>query len=138
ATATLADRLPPQVIPLGAAIDVKLVGATAYVLVTLDSTDVGSTNLHGIYRIDNPHHAAVIADIGAFSRANPPTGFPFEVPTGLQYALEPVSDGFLVSDGHHNRILHVTLDGQVTELLALPDVVPTGLAVKGHRVFFTE
>jgi sugar lactone lactonase YvrE len=138
ATSTFADGLPAQVIPLGGAMDVKFVGKTAYVLVTLVSSDLGGTNVDGIYRIDDQHHATVIADIGAFSVAHPPVGFPFEVPTGLQYALEPVPGGFLVSDGHHNRLLHVTRRGRVSELLALPDVVPTGLAVTGRSVLFAE
>ena len=138
ATSTFADGLPTQVIPLGGAMDVKFVGRTAYVLVTLVSPDVGGTSIDGIYRIDSPHHSTVIADIGAFSQANPPHGFPFQVPTGLQYALEPVPGGFLVSDGHHNRILHVSFNGHVTELLTLDDVVPTGMAVQDHRLYFAE
>ena len=31
----------------------------------------------------------------------------FFVPTGVQYALEPYRGGFLVTDGHHNRVLRV-------------------------------
>ena len=61
--------------------------------------------------------------------ANPPSGFPIVVATGVQYALETYRGGFLVTDGHHNRVLRVTLDGTITQLIAFGDVVPTGLAV---------
>ena len=136
-TSTFADGLPPQVIPLGGAMDVAFVGHTAYALVTLVSPDVGGSNVDGIYRIDSPHHSTVIADIGAWSMAHPPKT-PFDVKTGLQYALEPVDGGFLVSDGHHNRVLKVTYGADVREVVALGDVVPTGLAVSGNRVFMAE
>ena len=110
---------------------------TAYALVTLVSPDVGGTAVDGIYRIDSRRHFTVIADIGAWSIAHPPST-DFEVPTGLQYALEPVPGGFLVSDGHHNRVLRVTLHGQISQLMAFGNVVPTGLAVSGHKVYMSE
>ena len=63
---------------------------------------------------------------------------PFVVPTGVQYALQTYRGGFLVTDGHHNRVLRVTLDGEVTELIAFGDIVPTGLAVWGNTVYMAE
>jgi hypothetical protein len=60
--------------------------------------------------------------------SNPPTiPFPFFVPTGVQYALQTYRGGFLVTDGL-NRVLRVTLDGEVSVLIAFGDVVPTGQA----------
>jgi hypothetical protein len=87
--------------------------------------------------VDGPDRFTVVADIGAFSSANPPD-MPVGVPTGVQYALEPYRGGFLVTDGHHNRVLQVTLDGEVTEVIAFDNIVPTGLAVSGHTVFMAE
>lgn len=136
-TSTFAEGLPPQVIPLGGVIDVAFVGTTAYALVTLVSPDVGGAGVDGIYRIDSRRHFTVIADIGAWSIAHPPAT-DFDVPTGLQYALAPVPGGFLVSDGHHNRVLRVTLHGQISQLRAFGNVVPTGLAVSGNKVYLTE
>ena len=46
--------------------------------------------------------------------------------------------GFLVTDGHHNRVLHVTLDGEVTEFATFGNIVPTGLAVSGNTVYMAE
>ena len=117
---------------IGGAIDVAFIGKTAYVLVTLVGPDVGGSDVVGIYRVDGPDSFTVVADIGAFSVANPPTT-PFDVPTGVQYALETYRGGFLVTDGHHNRVLRVTLDGEVTELIAFDNIVPTGLAVRATR-----
>ena len=52
----------------------------------------------------------MIADIGAFTLAHPPAT-DFFVPSGVQYAIENFRNGFLVTDGHHNRVYRVTLDG---------------------------
>ena len=113
--------------------DVAFIGSTAYVLVTLVGSDVGGIDTVGIYRVDGPSSFTVIADIGEFALLNPPqTGF--VVPTGVQYSLEAWRGGFLVTDGHHNRVLRVTLDGEITELIAFGNTVPTGLAATGNTI----
>jgi len=137
AVTTFASGLPPSIIGIGGAIDVAFIGSTAYVLVTLVGPDVGGDDVVGIYRVDGPGEFTVLADIGQFALDNPPST-PFDVPTGLQYALEPYRGGFLVTDGHHNRLLHVTRDGAVSVLRAFGNIVPTGLAVSGNRVYMAE
>ena len=117
--------------------DVAFIGQTAYVLVTLVGSDVGGSDVVGIYRVDGPDSFTVVADIGAFAVANPPST-PFDLATGVQYALERYRGGFLVTDGHHNRVLRVTLDGDVSELIAFGNIVPTGLAVRGNKVYMAE
>ena len=135
---TFASGLPPAVIPgLGGAIDVAFIGSTAYALVTLVGPDVGGTSTVGIYRIDGPDSYTVIADIGAFAIANPPDT-EFFVPTGVQYAIEPFRGGFLVTDGHHNRVLRVSHDGEVSVMMAFENIVPTGLAVSGNTIYMAE
>ena len=135
---TFASGLPPAVIPgLGGVIDVAFIGSTAYALVTLVGPDVGGTSTVGIYRIDGPESYTVVADIGAFAIANPPDT-QFDVPTGLQYAIEAYRGGFLVTDGHHNRVLHVSRHGEVSEFMAFDNIVPTGLAVRGSTVYMAE
>jgi hypothetical protein len=124
---------------VGGAIDVAFIDKTAYVLVTLVSPDVGGSDVDGIYRVDGPDSFIVVANIGQFNLSNPPTiPFPFFVPTGVQYALQTYRGGFLVTDGHLNRALRVTLDGEVSVLIAFGDVVPTGLAVWGNTVYMAE
>jgi hypothetical protein len=134
---TFASGLPKSIVGLGGAMDVAFIGSTAYALVTLVGPDVGGTDVVGIYRVDGPDSFTVVADIGAFALSNPPVT-PFDVPTGVQYALETYRGGFLVTDGHHNRVLRVTLDGEVTELIAFGNIVPTGLAVSGNTVYMAE
>jgi hypothetical protein len=135
---TFASGLPPAVVPgLGGVIDVAFIDSTAYALVTLVGPDVGGTSTVGVYRIDGADTYTVIADIGAFAIANPPDT-QFDVPTGLQYAIEPYRGGFLVTDGHHNRVLHVSHDGEVTEMMAFDNIVPTGLAVSGNTIYMAE
>jgi sugar lactone lactonase YvrE len=136
---TYATGLPAALpsVGIGGAMDVEFLGKTAYVLVTLVGSDLGGNDTVGIYRVDGPNSFTVIADIGTFSLANPPTTS-FFIPTGVQYALESYRGGFLVTDGHHNRVLRVTLDGQITEVKTFGNIVPTGMALRGGKVYMTE
>src|SRR5205814_1604400 len=141
---TFASGLPPAIISIGGAfiggaIDVAFIDNIAYVLVTLVSPDVGGSDVDGIYRVDGPHNFTVVADIGAFNLANPPTiPFSFFIPTGLQFALQTYRGGFLVADSHLNRVLRVPLDGEITVFIAFGNIVPTGLEVRGNRVYMAE
>jgi hypothetical protein len=132
-----ASGLPKAVIPLGGVADVAFIGSTAYALVTVVGPDVGGNDIVGIYRVDGPNSFTVIADLGAFSMQNLPD-YPVDLPTGVQYALQAYRGGFLVTDGHHNRVLWVTLDGAVSELIAFGNIVPTGLAVHGNTIYMAE
>jgi sugar lactone lactonase YvrE len=134
---TFASGLPPAIIGIGGAIDVAFVGETAYVLVTLVGPDVGGQDVVGIYRVDGPTQVSVVADLGAFSVAHPPNTSYF-IPTGVQYALEPYEGGFLVTDGHHNRVLRVTGEGEVSEWIAFGNLVPTGLAATRDSVYVAQ
>lgn len=139
AVTTFASGLPPSIIGIGGAIDVAFLGGTAYVLVTVVDDPLFPTGqVNGIYRVDGPSDFTVIADIGAYNLANPPTGFDFVLQTGVQYALDTFRGGFLVTDGHLNRVLFVTLDGQITEFRAFGNIVPTGLDVHGRTVYMAE
>jgi len=117
----------------GGALDVAFLGRTAYVLVTL--VDPGAVS--GLYRVERSGAVTPVADIGAWSVAHPPET-DFFVPSGVQFALEPYRGGFLVSDGHHNRVLHVTPRGAITELVAFGNVVPTGLETAGRTVLVAQ
>jgi hypothetical protein len=143
---TFATGLPKSIpaIGIGGPIDIAFIGAQAYVLVTLVGNDVGGSDAVGIYRIDGPDSATLVADIGEFSVNNPPETA-FDVPTGVQYALDFYRGGFLVTDGHHNRVLRVTLErhagneyGRVSEFRAFGNIVPTGLAIMGNTVYMAE
>jgi hypothetical protein len=143
AITTFAAGLPPAVVVqsggtvVGGVMDVAFIGSTAYALVTMVSPDVGGNSIGGIYRIDGPQQFTLIADLGAYSASHPPNS-PFFVPTGVQYAIETYRGGFLVTDGHHNRVLRVTLKGEITEVMAFGNVVPTGIAASGNLVLITQ
>lgn len=121
----------------GGVMDVAFLDGTAYALVTLVGPDVGGTGVVGLYRVDGPATATPVADIGAYSIANPPSTASF-VPSGVQYALETYRGAFLVTDGHHNRVLRVTPTGTTTQVAVLDNTVPTGLETSGRQVWFAE
>jgi hypothetical protein len=137
AITTFATGLPPSIVGIGGAIDVAFIHQTAYVLVTLVGPDVGGGAVVGVYRVDGSDRFTVVADIGTFAIQHPPRTA-FDVPSGLQYALEPYRGGFLVTDGHHNRVLWAGLDGTVREVIGFDNIVPTGLARWGSVVFMAE
>jgi hypothetical protein len=125
----------------GGANDVAFLDGTAYALVALVGPDYGGgkDEVVGIYRVDGPSNFTVIADIGAWSVAHPPPpDIEITDRTGVPFAMEPFRGGFLVSDGHHNRVLQVTLDGQINQLIQFTDIVPTGLEVRGNTVYVAE
>lgn len=140
-TTTYASGLPKMnpSIGIGGPMDVAFIGKTAYVLVTIVSPDVGGNAADGIYRVDGPHSFTVVADIGTFNIQHPPTiPFAYFVPSGVLFALQPYRGGFLVTDGHLNRVLDVTLGGAISVVMAFGDIVPTGLAVWGDRIYMAE
>jgi hypothetical protein len=134
---TFASGLPARVIPLGGAIDAAFVEGTLYVLVTLVGSDVGGNSVSGIYRMDGAGSFTVFADLGQWSTDHPPAT-QFDVPSGVQFALQPTTDGLLVSDGHHNRVLHVSFTGEITQRIQFPNIVPTGLAIAHGQAYAAE
>jgi hypothetical protein len=139
AVTTFASGLPISGAAPGGVVDVAFLGRTAYALVTLVTPEVGGSSANGIYRKVDATHFALFADLGAYSAAHPPShDFPYSLQTGVQYALQPYRGGFLVTDGHHNRVLRVTGDGAISELIGFGNIVPTGLAVSGNTVYMAE
>ncbi|GAB3323852.1 hypothetical protein GCM10027451_47690 [Geodermatophilus aquaeductus] len=137
ATTVVASCLPPQVLvgEAGGAMDVAFLGSTMYALTSLVSADVGGSAVTGIFRVEDDT-CEVVADIGAWTLENPPPpDFDFVVPTGVPYAMEAYRGGFLVTDGHANRVLQVSLDGRVRTVLQFGNVVPLGLELVGRTVY---
>lgn len=130
-TTTWATGLPPANGPIGGPVDIAFHDGVAHALVSLLAP--GPADVVGIHRMDGPDTWTPIADLGAYAIANPP---PFDVdfPTGVLYSIETWRDGFLVTDGHLNRLMQVTVDGTIDHVMQLPNVVPTGTAARGNRV----
>lgn len=139
AKTTFATGLPTQLpwVGLGGAMDVAFIGNTLYALVTVVGPDVGGSDTVGVYRMDGSTSFTPVADIGQFAIDNPPNADIF-VASGVQYSLEPFRGGFLVTDGHHNRVYQARRDGEVSEMIALGNDVPTGLSVQGNTVYMAE
>lgn len=137
AVSTFATGLPRLHTPpgIGGPIDIAFVGRTAYVLVANVGPTFGEPDVvQGIYRINRDGSGTPVADIGAWAVKHPPTT-PFGLAGGVQYAMEPYRGGFVVTDGHHNRLIRVRHNGGVSELWQFGNVVPTGLATWGRTVF---
>ncbi len=138
---TFASGLPQlePAIGFGGPVDIAFVDSTAYVLVTLVGPDVGGNeeDVVGIYRMDGSDEFTVIADFGAY--LDPDTVIDpetiIDVPSGLQYQMIVYDGDLLVSDGHYNRILQVSVDGEISEMLRFGNDVPTGLALADDMVY---
>jgi sugar lactone lactonase YvrE len=135
---TFATGLPPTIWGYGSPVDVAFIGNTLYALTALESELFPNPyGLTGIYRMDGPDTFTVIVNIGEWSIEHPPESA-FEDPPGAPFALQTYRGGFLVTEGHHNRVLQVTRDGTITELIAFDDIVPTGLDLWGDTIFMGE
>lgn len=140
AVSTFAQGLPPSIegVGIGGAMDVAFIGHTAYVLVTLVGPALGQPDvIDGIYRVDRNGGVTAIADIGEWAIAHPPKT-DFFVDSGVQYAMEPSRRGFLVTDGHHNRVLRVGLNGEISTVIEFGNIVPTGLETSGRTVYLGQ
>jgi hypothetical protein len=133
----LPARIPDPYYVGSGVVDVAFLGGTAYALVTGVAPDLQGNDIVGIYRMDGPNTFTVVADIGAWSEAHPPETDIF-VATGFQYAIQTYKNGFIVTDGHHNRVLQVGVDGKITELVAFGNVVPIGLATQGNTIYIGQ
>jgi hypothetical protein len=138
-SSTYATGLPPRLpgFTVGGVTDVAFAGHRAYALVSVVGADVGGTATVGLYRLHRHGPPEVVADIGAWSAAHPPTT-PFFIPSGVQYALQAWRGGFLVTDGHHNRVLSVTENGDITQLITFGNVVPTGIDTHHGRIYIAQ
>jgi len=145
AVSIFATGLPPKAFQgdVGGAVDVAFIGRTAYVLVTLVSGAIFGEPFgdpeakNGLYRIERDGTHTLVADIGQWSIDNPPQPA-FFVDTGVQFSLQRHRGGFLVTDGHHNRVLWVDRHGSIHEFATFGNVVPTGLETTGGHVFVTQ
>ena len=129
-----AEGLPPKAFPndFGGAVDVAFLGRTAYVLVSFVSGSFFGEPFgdpkakNGLYRIEADGSNTLVADLGQWSADHPPKPA-FVLDTGVHFALETYGGGFVVTDGHHNRVLGIHKNGSIREVATFDNVVPTGL-----------
>ena len=139
ASSTFATGLPTRLpgISVGGVTDVAFLGHAAYALVSVVGPDVGGTDTVGLYRINRHGAHTVVADIGAWSIDHPPST-PFFIPSGVQYALQSWRGKFLVTDGHHNRVLQVTRRGDIRSVITFGNVVPTGIDIGRRSIYVAQ
>jgi hypothetical protein len=116
-------------------------GGTAYVIVTLVGPQFGTTDVVGLYRIDGPNSYTVIADLGQFTldwNMKFPPDFDAFIEMGVFYSIETYRGAFLITDGHFNRVLQVTREGEISVMKQFDNIVPTGLETRGFRIFMTQ
>ena len=112
-------------------------------LVTLVSGKLGEEPFgdpeakNGLYRIERDGSNTLVADLGQWSVDNPPEPA-FFVDTGVHFALETFRGGFLVTDGHHNRVLWVDRYGSIEEVATFDNVVPTGLETTAGQLYVSQ
>ncbi len=99
---TVASDLPEPAVPIGGVVDVAFADGTPYALVSMAAGEDGAMTA-GIYRIDGADSVVLVADVGRFSAENPPS-MEVAVDVGVQYSMVALEGGFLVTDGHHNRV----------------------------------
>ncbi|MBW9111950.1 hypothetical protein JNB63_20000 [Microbacterium trichothecenolyticum] len=88
-----------------------------------------------IYRVDDADRFTVIANLGDWSAQNPPPpDIDFFLARGVQYAMHAIWGGPLVTDGHHNRVLRMSMSGDITLVEQFGNIVPTGITALGPLV----
>ncbi len=127
---TVAEQLPAALpgVGLGGVMDVAFLGDELYMLVALQF----GTFADGIYRVTGPTSFELVADLGQFNLDHPvpDPDFQIDLPGGVLFSLDSIDQGFLVSDGHLNRLVHVIPGDppQITLFQQFSNTVPTGMA----------
>lgn len=87
---------------------------------------------NGVYAIDGDDGAELVADLGAWIRANPVAEVPGDQnPDGEPFAMIAGDDELWVVESNHGQLLHITPDGVINRVadLSADHLVPTGLAL---------
>ena len=90
---------------------------------------------NGIYRVLNDGTTELVADLGTWNAENPTQSLaPDDDPSGSWFDLEAGSDGLWATEAVRGRVVTVTTDGQIEQVVDLSEghMVPTGLALDGE------
>jgi hypothetical protein len=133
----VASGLPSSLDLLGGVVgvsDVAILGDQLYALVAGGGGSHGNPDQPaGLYRIQADGTYEVVADLGAWRRANP-VAYPAEVePDGQWYGMVAAPDGsaLWIVEANGGQVVTVTPDGVVTRVADLSQghPVPTGIAL---------
>ena len=137
-TTTFASGLPPSVIGLGGVMDVAFIGRTR-----ICARDAGRVRTSA---------AAAWSASTAWTVRTSSRSWPTSATSPSRIRRRPpltcrrdcntrwrcIDGGFLVTDGHHNRVLQVALNGRCSEVIGFDNIVPTGLAPSGPLVLMAQ
>ena len=147
ARTTVAANLPSNAGDEGDAVgpaDVAFIGNQLYYVQTHAGADYGfpATTPTGVYKVNANGTVTLLADIGAFNKANPVTplknGSQQDIEAGGNpYAMDVRNGALYITDGNQNQVLKVTTAGVITRIADFPQhVVTTGIAASGSGPFY--
>lgn len=90
---------------------------------------------NGIYRVLGDGTLELVADLGTWNAANPTAELAWDDdPAGSWFDLEAGANGLWATEAVRGRVVTVTADGQITQVVDLSEnhMVPTGLALDGE------
>ena len=98
---------------------------------------------NGIYRVNKDGTSKLLADVGAFTKANPTlavkNGQEDVDPEGNPYSMLVRGRSFYVVDGNQNQVIEVTESGKISRLADFPEhEVTTGIASKDGGPLFVS
>jgi len=143
---TVAGELPSSATEEGEAIgpaDVAFLGDQLYLLLTHGGEAWGFPDTPtGIYEVNDDGSIDLVADIYEFNVDNPveavTSGAQQDVEVGGNpYSMMTRGGNFYVVDGNHNRLMEITPDGDITEVVEFPDhPVSTGIDAGSTGPFY--
>jgi plastocyanin len=113
--------------------DLAILDGQLYALLGGGGADVGMPeNANGVYRVNADGTIALIGDLSAFFRENPPSFTPWDYGAdGSLFDMEAGTDRLWISEAVGGRLLTVTPAGEIALIADLSEahMVPTGIAV---------
>jgi plastocyanin len=113
--------------------DLAILDGQLYALLGGGGADVGlPENANGVYRVNADGTIALIGDLSAFFRENPPSFTPWDYGAdGSLFDMEAGTDRLWISEAVGGRLLTVTPAGEIALIADLSEahMVPTGIAV---------
>lgn len=123
--------------------DLAFIDNTLYYLTTLGEA-IFPGQPSGVYKVNKDGTSKLLANIGAFTEANPvaavKNGSQQDIdPEGNPYAMIARGRALYVVDGNQNQVIQVTESGAISRIADFPEhIVSTGIASKADGPLFVS